>query len=70
MIILERNKIFYGDEIVNEKQIKCNNTDRNIPNMFNKNQGNIVFGCNAIKIDNEKPKSQIMKLHLIFFLFC
>ena len=55
---------------MNEKPIKCNSVDRNIPNMFNKNQGNIVFGCNAIKIDNEKPKSQIMKLHLIFFLFC
>ena len=35
--------------------------------MFNKNQGNIVFGCTAIRIDNEKSKSQIMKLHLIFF---
>ena len=55
---------------MNEKPIKCNSVDRNIPNMFNKNQGNIVFGRNAIKIDNEKPKSQIMKLHLIFFLFC
>ena len=49
------------------KTIKNNNTERNKSNMFNKNQGNIVLGCIAIRIDNEKSKSQIMKLHLIFF---